>query len=178
MVIRCSRVLRFIIPTTLLISFASDCACCWSSSSCSNIIWLDCASWRATKSSSIWPESGLKRRSPGSKKHMLIRSTIVRIRTRRDHFWSSSVLVELHQIKTHATIYEEMERNRWPIGGKANSRFLLFSKCFDTTCLIQYWFWNCPSTPNWEFGLDTSKKSCRSQMFCIWYSSVHLSISK
>ena len=104
----------------LIIRRISGCACCWSSSSCSNIIWFDSASRRASKSSSIWPESGLKRRSPGSKKHMLIRFTIVRIRTRRDHFWTSSVLVELHQIKTHATIYEEMERNRWPIGSRAN----------------------------------------------------------
>ena len=77
----------------------SDCAYCWSSSSCSNIIWLNCSSRRASKSSSIWPESGLKRRSPGSKKHMLIRSTTVKIWTRRDHFWTSSVLVEQHHQK-------------------------------------------------------------------------------
>ena len=66
-------------------------------------------SWTSSKSSSIWPESGLKRRSPGSKKHMLIRSIDVRIRTRRDHFWTSSVLVEHQKLQTLDMIYEEME---------------------------------------------------------------------
>ena len=66
-------------------------ACC--RFSCANIIRLYCTSWRASKSSSIWQESGLKQISPGSKKHMLIRSIDVRIRTKWDHFWISSVLV-------------------------------------------------------------------------------------
>ena len=93
-------------------------SCCRSSSA--NIIRLYCTSWRASKSSSIWPESGLKLRSPGSKKHMLIRSIDVRIRTRRDHFWTSSVLVELQHLKILELKFEEMERDRWPIGSRAN----------------------------------------------------------
>ena len=98
----------------------SGCACCSSSSSCSYIIRFDSASWRTSKSSSIWPESGLKRRSPGSKKHMLIRSIEVRIRTRRTPFWSSSVLAEAQLQKTHEQKFEEMERDRGPIGSRAN----------------------------------------------------------
>ena len=98
----------------------SGCACCSSRSSSANIIWFNCTCWTASKSSSIWPESDLKRRSPGSKKHMLIRSTIVRIRTRRYHFWTSSVLVEQLQVKIHAQKFEEMEWSSRPIGSKAN----------------------------------------------------------
>ena len=98
----------------------TGCACCSSRSSSSYIVWFNSSSWTSSKSSSIWPESGLKRRSPGLKKHMLIRSTIVRIRTRRDHFWTSSVLVEqLHQ-KIHVQKYEEMEWSAGPIGSRAN----------------------------------------------------------
>ena len=77
--------------------------------------------WRTSKSSSIWPESGRKRRSPGSKKHMLIRSIDVRIRTRRDHFWTSSVLVELQQTKILEQKFEEMEWSAGPIGSRANN---------------------------------------------------------
>ena len=74
----------------------------------------------STKSSSIWPESGLKRRSPGLKKHMLICSTIVRIRTRRDHFWISSVLAEIQLQKILELRFEEMEWNAGPVGSRAN----------------------------------------------------------
>ena len=94
-------------------------ACC--SSSCANIIWFNSSSRTSSKYSSIWPESGLKRRSPGSKKHMLIRSIDVRIRTRRDHFWTSSVLVEQLQVKIHVQKFEEMEWSAGPIGSRANS---------------------------------------------------------
>ena len=99
-------------------------ACCRSSGA--NIIWLNSASWRASKSSSIWPESGLKRRSPGSKKHMLIRSIDVWIRTRRDHFWTSSVLVEQLQVKIHEQKFEEMERDRGPVESRSNTYLLSF----------------------------------------------------
>ena len=95
-------------------------ACC--SSSCANIICFNSSSWTSSKSSSIWPESGLKRRSPGLKKHMLIRSTIVRIRTWRYHFWSSSVLVELQQIRILVLKYEEMERDWWPFRRSSNNK--------------------------------------------------------
>ena len=101
----------------------SSCACCSSSSSCSYIIRFDSASWRTSKFSSIWPESGLKRRSPGSKKHMLIWSIDVRIQTRRTPFWSSSVLAEAQLQKTHEQKFEEMERDRGPIGSRANKSF-------------------------------------------------------
>ena len=94
-------------------------ACC--SSSCADIVWFNCTSRTSSKSSSIWPESGLKRRSPGSKKHMLIRSIDVRIRTRRDHFWTSSVLVEQLQVKIHVQKFEEMEWSAEPIGSRANT---------------------------------------------------------
>ena len=92
--------------------------CC--SSSCANIVAFNSSSWTSSKSSSIWPESGRKRRSPGLKKHMLIRSTIVRIRTRRDHFWTSSVLVELQKIRILVLKYEGMEWSAGPIGSRAN----------------------------------------------------------
>ena len=36
--------------------------------------------------------------------------------------------------------------------------FPFFSTYLGTTCFISYWFWNCPSTSYWEFGLDTSLK--------------------
>ena len=91
-------------------------------SSRANIIRFNSSSRRASKSSSILPESGLKRRSPGSKKHMLIRSIDVRIWTRRDHFWTSSVLVELQQIKILEQKFEEMEWSAGPIGSKANKQ--------------------------------------------------------
>ena len=92
----------------------------WSSPSCFNL-----TSRTSSKFSSIWPESGLKRRSPGSKKHMLIRSTIVRIRTRRDHFWTSSVLVEQHRQKILVLRFEEMEWNAGPVWSRANIRLLV-----------------------------------------------------
>ena len=79
----------------------------------------------STKSSSIWPESGLKRRSPGLKKHMLIRSTIVQIRTRRDHFWISSVLAEIQLQKILELRFEEMEWNAGPVRSRANTLDLL-----------------------------------------------------
>ena len=102
-------------------------ACC--RSSCANIIWLYCTSRRASKSSSIWPESGLKRRSPGSEKHMLIRSTIVKIRTRRAPFWNSSVLAEIHQLKIHEQKFEEMEWSAGPVGSRAN---VIFKSCTES----------------------------------------------
>ena len=81
----------------------------------------------STKSSSIWPESGLKLRSPGLKKHMLIRSTIVRIRTRRDHFWISLVLAEIQLQKILELRFEEMEWNAGPVGSRANRILILVS---------------------------------------------------
>ena len=83
----------------------------------------------STKSSSIWPESGLKRRSPGSKKHMLIRSIDVQIRTRRTPFWGSSVLAEAQLQKTHEQKFEEMERDRGPIGSRANIIVIKHQHC-------------------------------------------------
>ena len=114
----------------------SGCACCSSSSSCSYIIRFDSASWRTSKSSSIWPESGLKRRSPGSKKHMLIRSIDVRIRTRRTPFWSSSVLAEAQLQKTHEQKFEEMERDRGPIRSRANNQNTWTSSYFCSVSLL------------------------------------------
>ena len=51
---------------------------------------------------------------------MLIRSIDVRIRTRRTPFWSSSVLAEAQLQKTHEQKFEEMERDRGPVGSRAN----------------------------------------------------------
>ena len=90
----------------------------------------------STKSSSIWPESGLKRRSPGLKKHMLIRSIDVRILTRRDHFWNSSVLAEAQLQKTHEQKFEEMERDRGPVGSRANIICQLYSAFQQGNCYL------------------------------------------
>ena len=123
----------------------SGCACCSSRSSSTYIIWFYSASWRTTKSSSIWPESGLKRRSPGSKKHMLIRSIDVRIRTRRTPFWSSSVLAEQLQVKIHEQKFEEMEWSSGPIGSRANILYLLVytnmkCKMIQSFFVLKYFF--------------------------------------
>ena len=93
-------------------------ACSWSS--WTNIIWFYCSSWWTFKSSSIWPESGLNRRSPGSKKHMRLSSTIVEIRTRRTPFWNSLVLVDFQQQKILEQKFVEMEWSAGPIGSRAN----------------------------------------------------------
>ena len=58
---------------------------------------------------------------------------------------------------------------------KQPRRFSFFSTYLDTTLgNTHYWFRNCPSTPYWEFELDTSQRYYHSQMFCIWSSSVEL----
>ena len=103
-------------------------ACC--SSSRTNIVRLNSSSRRATKSSFIWPESGLKRRSPGLKKHMLIRSLPVKIRTRRTPFWSSSVLAEQLHLKIHVQKFEEMEWSAGPIGSRANKTCVMYDFIF------------------------------------------------
>ena len=111
-----------------------------SRSSWTNIILFYFASRRAFKSSSIWPESGLKRRSLGSKKHMLIRSTIVEIRTRRTPFWNSSVLEDFQQQKILEQKFVEMEWSAEPIGSRANI-FLVFSRISSNNifyCFLNY----------------------------------------
>ena len=107
------------------------------------IIWFYSASWRTSKSFSIWPESGLKRRSPGSKKHKFIRSPPAKIRTRRTPFWNSSVLAEQLQVKIHEQKFEEME---WSSG--CSSMYPHPPPCWGVggTC------WKClhlPPTPTW-----------------------------
>ena len=108
------KVIKLVIRSSLNWSWA----CSWSS--WTNIIWFYCSSRWTFKSSSIWPESGLKRRSHGSKKQILLSSTIVEIRTRSSPFWSSSFLLDFQQ-KILEQKFVEMEWSAGPIGSRANT---------------------------------------------------------
>ena len=56
---------------------------------------------------------------------MLIRSIDVRIRTGRTPFWSSSVLAEAQLQKILELKFEEMERDRGPVGSRANMCWIM-----------------------------------------------------
>ena len=106
------------------ISFVPLCVLCWISSSCSRV--LCCCFWVlwAPISNSIWPESGLKRSLDREISLLLILFIDVQIRTRRDHFWTSSVLMEIQQHLILELRFEEMERDRCP-DRKSSNRFNL-----------------------------------------------------
>ena len=115
----------------------------WISSFCLCI--LSCCSWVQwiPISNSIWAESGLKRSLDREISLLLILFIDVRIRTRRNHFWTSSVMVEqLHQ-KILELKYVKMERDRCPDRRSSNIQMMKLKGKF-LHLLSTLFNWNLP----------------------------------